>query len=539
MVGRVGGNGSAMTRRPSRLLMVPAAVLGLGFFVWPTISILDLGLRQDPGRVIGVITDPTLRSVAWFTLWQACVSTALALMLGVPAALALARFEFRGRRAIRTILTLPFVLPTVVVATAFLALAGPQGVLGFDLAGTVWVVLAAHVFFNLAVVIRTVGGLAAHIDPALDDAARTLGASPWRRIRTVTLPLLQPAIIAAGAIVFLFSLTSFGVVLLLGAPRLATLEVEIYRSAALIFDLPTAASLALIQLVGVGAALLVYSGRRSQTTQQLVSSSQRLPIRGRRLAVTLATAPAVVLVALPLGAIAWRTFVAGGSLGLGAFRALIDLDPSVVDPVAAIGNSLRNGLIAGFLALGVGLPAAHFVAAGRTRSTRWFDALIMIPLGASAVTLGFGMVVALDSPIDLRAWWLLVPIAHAVIAVPFVVRIVVPVASAIDPHLREAAATLGATPSRIWRTVDLPMLTPAIAAAAVLAFIVSVGEFGATLFVARPGGQTMTLAIYRLLGRPGGGSGSAAFALATLLIIVTAVAVVGLERLRSPAPGAF
>jgi thiamine transport system permease protein len=528
-----------MTRRPSWLLTIPALILGFGFFVWPTISILDLGLRQDPGRLLEVLSDPTLRSVAWFSLWQACISTLAALALGVPAALALARYDFRGRRTIQTVLTLPFVLPTVVVATAFLALVGPQGVLGFDLAGTVWVVIAAHVFFNLAVVIRTVGGLAAHIDPTLEDAAGTLGASPWRRLRTVTLPLIRPAIVAAGAIVFLFSLTSFGVVLLLGAPRLATLEIEIYRSAALIFDLPTAAALALVQLIGVGAALVVYSGRRSATAQRLVRGTTRRHIRGRRVAVAVAIAPAFVLVVLPLGAIAWRTFIVAGSPGLGAFRALAQLDHSVVDPVAAMTNSLRNGLVAGLIALGVGLPAAHFIAARRSLKARWLDALIMIPLGASAVTLGFGMVVALDAPIDLRAWWLLVPIAHAVIAVPFVVRIVVPVASSIDPHLREAAATLGAAPGRTWRTVDLPMLTPAIAASAVLAFIVSVGEFGATLFVARPGGQTMTLAIFRLLGRPGGGAGSAAFALAIVLIILTAVAVVVLERLRSPAPGAF
>lgn len=527
--------------RPSRLLLVPAAVIGVGFFAWPMASIIATGIGDDPGAAAAVLTDPGLASVAWFTLWQAAVSTALTMLIGLPVTYAVSRFVFPGRTLVRTLLTVPFVLPTVVVAAAFLALVGPSGALGIDLAGTVWIVLAAHVFFNIAVVVRTVGGLWSHLDPALEDAAATLGAGRWRAFRTVTLPLLRPAITAAAAIVFLFSFTSFGVVLLLGAPRLATIEVEIYRSAARLADLPTAAVLALIQIVGVTVGLLAYARHqeRSGIAQHLLptTATGRRPRRGEVWFVVGAIASSLAIVLVPIGLLAVRALTPAGSPGLGAFRALAALDRSVLDPAGAISNSLLYGLTAAVIALGVALPAAVVIAS--KRSGRWIDTLIMLPIGSSAVTLGFGFVVALDSPVDLRAWWALIPVAHALIAIPFVVRTAVPVIRSIGPRLREAARTLGSAPGRVWRTVDLPILSPAAAGAAALAFVISLGEFGATIFIARRGGQTMTLAIFRLLERPGSVNASAALALSLLLIIVTAAAVLLLERLRAPGAGSF
>ncbi len=249
----------ALTRLPRRAgpgVLVPAVFLGW-FFVYPLVRILARGISADGFRE--VLTDADLLGVAWFTVWQATVSTALTMVLAMPAAYVFARFEFPGKAAARALLTVPFVLPTVVVGSAFLALAGPGGALGVRWDESVGLILAAHVFYNFAVVVRTVGGLWAHLDPKLVEAARVLGASPWRAFRTVTLPLLRPALAAAGSIVFLFSFTSFGVVLILGGARFATLEVEIYRQTTSFLDLGAAAALAMLQLVGVTAILLAYS----------------------------------------------------------------------------------------------------------------------------------------------------------------------------------------------------------------------------------------------------------------------------------------
>ena len=279
---------SLRSPRPRRLTwlaaVVPVAFLGY-LFVYPLTRILVTGLSGEGGAGSGfaeLASRQSLIGVAWFTFWQAGVSTALTLVLALPITWVLSRFAFRGRGLVRAALLVPFVLPTVVMGAAFLALAGPSGLLGVDLTGTIWIILWAHVVFNIAVVARTVGGLWEHLDPRLEDAARLLGASRWQAFRTITLPLLRPALGAAAAIVFLFCFTSFGVVLILGGSEFATIEVEIWQQVVGFLDLPLAAALAIVQLVGVTAALLAYSRYQQRHARQQplrpVSETLRKPV---------------------------------------------------------------------------------------------------------------------------------------------------------------------------------------------------------------------------------------------------------------------
>jgi len=530
-----------MTRRTAlALTAVPAAFLAV-FFVWPLVSILVTGLapggRLDLGPFGEVLTDGDLLGVAWFTVWQAVASTLLALLAGLPAAWVFARFDFPGRSLVRALTTVPFVMPSVVVGAAFIALVGERGLLGLELTGTVWVVLVAHVFYNMAVVIRTVGALWSHLDPRLEEAARALGASPLRTFRTVTLPLLRPALMAAASIVFLFSFTSFGIVLLLAGPRITTLEVEIYRHTAVLLDLPVAAVLAMLQLAGVGLILRSYARRQDVVEQPLRAAAEtaRRP-RSRRERLTIAGIVAATLAFLlgPLALLVERSLRApGGGYGLDGYRA-IGRDDGFVDGLQAIGNSLGFATVAALIALAIGLMAAYVVARRAGPLSSWFDTLLMLPLGTSAVTLGFGFIVALDHPVDLRTAWILVPLAHALVAIPFVVRLAVPVLRSMSGRLREAAAVLGAGPAMVWRHVELPIVTRAAAVGGAFAFAISLGEFGATVFVARPGSGTVPLAVFRLLGRPGAASAAEAMALAVVLMALTALAVLAVERARLP-----
>jgi thiamine transport system permease protein len=190
---------------------VPLAFLGL-FFLYPLLAILDRGLRGEGDPPLDALTDPLTREVVWFTVWQALASTALTIAIATPAAYVLGRFRFRGRSLVSAIVVVPFVLPTVVVALAFVAIL-PDGV------ERGWApILVAHAFFNVAVVVRIVGTFWASLDPRLGEAAATLGAPPAARAREITVPLLAPALAAAAAIVFLFSFTSFGFVLILLFP---------------------------------------------------------------------------------------------------------------------------------------------------------------------------------------------------------------------------------------------------------------------------------------------------------------------------------
>ena len=494
-------------------------------YVYPVVRILAIGLAELSLGSTGL--EARLLRVGWFTTWQAAVSTLLTLIVAAPMTWAVSTYEFRGRRVATALVTVPFVLPTVVVGTAFVAL---------GLTGSVWAIIAAHVFFNVAVVVRTVSSLWSRIDPALLEAARVLGAGEWKVFRRVTLRLLRPAIAAAASIVFLFTFTSFGVILILGGFQLATLEVEIYRQAVTLFDLPLAAALAIIQLLGVTGALYAYSRyqeRRSVSWALESGTNRQEPQGAARTLVWLAVGSTLGLLAVPIAVLVARSGTAN------SYVRLLSDDPVAGSPLGSIGNSLMFAAIAMAVAVVVGVMASAVITGRRGRLSQWFDLILMLPLGTSAVTVGFGFIVALDWPIDIRASLWLVPLAHALVAGPFVVRSTVPTLRSIEPETREAARVLGASPWQVWKRVDLPIVARAALVGAGFAFVVSLGEFGATSFVARPSTATMPVMIFRLLERPGASSFGIAMAMSVVLAALTALVVLWLDRARVGDIGRF
>jgi thiamine transport system permease protein len=558
---RLSPGGGPTLGRGARLVAygVPAAFLAV-FFAWPVVSIVATGLVGEDGLAAAadVLADGRTWTLVWFTTWQAVASTALTLLVGLPGAWLVARVRFPGRALFRAVVTVPFVLPTIVVASAFTGLLGPRSPLlqwatsAFGLAATprltetIGAVLLAHVFFNYAVVVRTVGGRWSNLDRRVEDAARVLGASPWRTFREVTWPLLRPVVAAAAAIVFLFTFTSFGIILVLGGPRLATLEVEIYRTTAQLLDLPAASVLALLQLAAVVASLVVYGrlSRRTAGRERLRAAEvvRRAPRGAGERAFMLANiAVGLLLVGAPIAVLVERSLRTADGYGLAFYRALDEGGGVLfVTPLEAVRNSLVFALGATAIAVVVGGLASVAITSRSGRWGRVFDGLLMLPLGVSAVTVGFGFVVALDSPpLDLRSSALLVPIAQALVATPFVIRLLVPVLESIDPRMRQAASVLGATPRRVWREIDLPIGFRALTAAAGFAFAVSLGEFGATVFVARGDTPTLPIAIFRLLGQPGALNFGRAMAMSVVLMVVTVVAVLAVDRAKVGDLGAF
>ncbi|GAB3761906.1 thiamine transport system permease protein [Nocardioides ginsengisegetis] len=536
------------------LALLPVAVLGV-FFVLPVSGMLARGFWPDgsfdPGGVISVLGRPRVHRVLWFTVWSASVATVVSVLLGLPAAHALHRREFPGRRVLRAALLVPFVLPTVVVGVAFRELLGESGPLGFlGLDGTPVAIVAGLVFFNVAVVIRAVGASWESLDQRPADAAAALGASPAQVFRTVTLPALRPAIVSAASVVFLFCATAFGVVLTLGGLRYSSVETEIYLLTTNLLDLQGAAALSVLQLVAVVALLLV-AGRLRAVPDPSVS---RVLPRPRRLSRqdwpgAMATLLLVVLVALPIGTLVLGSLqVEGSGWGLGNYRALTTrgTHQALLVPVTdALVTSLRTAVDATWMSLSLGLLVAVVVtrrsrsrAERRVRAT--LDGFFMLPLGVSAVTLGFGFLITLDHPpLELRDSPLLVPIAQALVALPLVVRTIVPVLSGVDDRQRQAAASLGAGPLRAVLTVDLPVVWKPLLAASGFAFAASLGEFGATSFLARDEHPTVPVVIFRLIGHPGPMNYGMALAASVVLAATTAVVMLVVERLRVPSVGAF
>jgi len=542
-------------------LSIPLAFLLL-FFFYPLAGVLARSIQLH-----GLPALPSLGYLGrllWFTFWQAAVSTLLTLALGLPGAHVFARYRFPCKSLLEALTTIPFVLPTLIVATAFLALIGPNGIVNtaldtvlglsrpaINLQHTIWIVLLAHVFYNYSVVVRIVATFWASLDPSLEEAARALGAGRWQAWKEVTLPLLLPSVAAAALLTFLFCFTSFGVIMVLGGPRFATLEVEIYRQAVQQLNLSRAALLSVIQLFITFVVMNAYTRLQRQIARPLdyrsQQTTQRRPVTRRsRLWVSGNVLLMVGLLVLPLLALLWRSFTLGGSLTLRYYRALFQNPGRSVfytAPPEAIRNSLLFAGLAVVFSLLLGILAAYLLA-GRTDRTsrllRWLDPILVLPLGASAVTLGFGYIVSFGrSPLNWVASPALVPVAHTLIAFPFVLRSVLPALRGIRPALREAATVLGSPASRTWRAIDLPLLAPSIAVGAVFAFTISIGEFGATLLIARSEYATIPVVLYRYLAQPGLSNVGQALAMSTILMAICAIAFVAIARLRVGEVGGF
>jgi thiamine transport system permease protein len=524
-----------VNRLPRRLLLglSIAPVVGLVvFYVWPFTTLLVEALGAD--SIGATLARSSTWGVVWFTTWQAVVSTVLTIVIGLAPAYVIARFDFRGRTVVIGLLTAMFVLPTVVMGAAFLAL------LPDSLDRTVGAVIAAHVVFNLAVVVRVVGALWEHLPTDMEAAAATLGASRWRVATQVSLPLVRPAITAAATIVFLFTFTSYGVVRILGATGTRTIEVEVWRRATQIGDIGGAAVLALFQLVALVAmvAWSTWAQRRHTRALALRATSERRHARsrGERRFVRAVAGTTLLVTTLPLAALVVRSFSTPTGWSTTAWTDLgqAEIRPGIrigIDPVGAVVNSITNAAWAALFAVVVGaLASLAIVAAGR--AGRALDGGLMLPLATSAVTIGFGMLITFDrAPVDWRASWWLVPVGHALIAVPFVVRTCVGVLRSVDPAMVDAAATLGASPVQAWRSTVVPYLWRPLAAGAALATAISLGEFGATSFLSRSGGETMPVAIEQLLGRTGSVLQAQGYVLATLLAAATIALVILVERL--------
>jgi thiamine transport system permease protein len=557
------------------LWLAPVLFLSL-FYFYPLGSILQVAFSRSQAGLAGpfyeAFSSPAIRGVIAFTFWQAALSTLLTLLIGLPGAYLFARYEFRGKSLVRALTAVPFVLPTLVVAAAFNTLLGSRGWINLALmdsfnlllppiqfTNSLTAILMAHVFYNTTIVLRMVGDYWSHLDPRMSQAAQVLGASPLKTLQHVTLPLLMPAILAAALLVFIFDFTSFGVILVLGGPRFATMEVEIYYQTISLFNLPLAAALSIIQLTCTLGMTILYTQlskhlQRPQTLRPEQYTQRRLQTWQSRVFVTLFMGLLLGLLTIPLLSLAARSVI---SLERGQNASNTNLQFTLayyqelnqnrrdslffIKPINAIGISLAYATMTVLLALALGLPAALTLARDQDwRLNRWLDPLIMLPLGTSAVTLGLGFIVALDQPpFDLRASPLLIPIAHTLVAFPFVVRSLVPSLRSIRPRLRQAAAVLGAAPSQVVQQIDLPLVGRAVLVAAAFAFSISLGEFGATALVSRPEYPTVPVMIYRYISQPGSLNYGQALALSTLLMIATALGMLVIERLRLADIGEF
>ena len=318
--------------------------------------------------------------------------------------------------------------------------------------------------------------------------------------------------------------------MILGGPRRITIETEIYRLTTQELALDRASGWVLVQLAAVLVTLWI-ANRAVRPSQALtVRHADSFVNKGR----VARTFDLVALLTISVVVVTPLIFVVERALrdDLLGVRTLGRASGFGWRPIDSVKQSAQFAMWATAIALVMG------VAIALARSRRWpgvgvLTPLSVLPIGISAVTLGFGFLIALDRPFDIRAHWQLVPIAQALVALPIVLRTLIPVFDGISSSTREAATMLGASPARVARHIDFAVARGAIATAAAFAMAISFGEFGATSFIARTDTPTMPIAIAKLLGRPGADNRAAAFGLSMLLIVIVGALIGAVSTRRA------
>jgi thiamine transport system permease protein len=502
----------------------------------------------SPDRRLGVIG---------FTAYQAALSTVASVALGLPAAYLLARFEFPGRRTLRSLTILPFVLPSIMVAVGFVATFGQRGTLNavlgalglgqVNLLFTLEAVVVAHAFYNAPLVARVTTAAWESVDASAVETARSLGASPLRAFRDVVAPQLYPSVLMGAALTFVFTFSTFPIVLALGGFQLATVEVFVYR---LIRDLEyaEAAALALLELgisLGLLYAYLRYEARHTVRSRGIRPLPRRplvppsLSVRELLPRIGLAAYAAVALAVFvaPIASMVLASLSGPEGLTLANYRFLVDRQTAGASFQVKPWDAVRNSLLFGVASLAVALPMGVVVAVLTTRDYRGrkvVDAVAMAPLAVSGIVVGLGLLRGLVFGVEIGGTRLAVGgglaivAAHAVAGYPFVVRTVAPGLEGIDHTLVESARALGASRARALVDVELPLVWPAVVAGAAFAFAISIGEFSATVVLASGTDQfTMPIAIERFIGRRLG----PATAMGVVLLVVTSVSFLLIDRL--------
>ncbi|PSQ14585.1 iron ABC transporter permease, partial [Halobacteriales archaeon QS_7_69_60] len=469
----------------------------------------------------------------------------------------LARYEFPGRRTVRSLTLVPFVLPSIMVAVGFAAMFGADGppnrvlaAVGLptvELLFTLRVIVLAHAFYNAPLVARVVAAAWEGVDGRAVETARSLGASPLRAFRDVVAPQLAPAVLTSALLVFVFTFTSFPIVLALGGLELATVELELATVEVWVYDritrlrLQEAAALAVLEAVvtlGLTYAYLSYETRQATSRGVTPQARKRLSavtVPERLVVAGYGVVLAVVFVGPIVSMLLASVTGVGGEFTLRWYEFLLARRDVVVGTQPDV--AVRNSLVFAVGALALAVPMGVVVALATARDSpvaRVVGTLAMLPFAVSGVVVGFGLLQTVVFGAEVLGYRLRVTgavaivAAHAVGAYPFVVRTVAPALSSMDDRLVESARALGASRTRALVDVELPLVAPAVAAGAAFAFAVSIGEFNATVvLVEGSDAYTMPVAVERYLSDRTLGP---ATAMGTVLLMVTGVSFVVIER---------
>jgi len=543
---------NSMPRQKSAWILIWPLLLWVLAFALPFSTVLAK-TSKVPGTIMQLISSHYYRGILGLTFKQAGLSTLFAVLLGLPGAYMIGRFKFRGRRLLKSIGTIPFVLPSILVVLGFILVFGNSGLInsflrllivdftGWKILYSLRAVVMAHVFYNFPITLRIVGDAWSSLPRNTHLASRSLGASPVRTFFSVDLPFLAPAILNSMAITFLYCFLSFAVVIVLGGgPELSTLEVEIFRLAKHRLDLESAAALAIIESFFTITMILMLSWlilrlQRGNTESSLKVQMELESMNIRKLILaTVYLLPVLILILTPLLSIAFYSFLerptrAGAlTFSLNHWRSLFRSNGEILS-VSTL-SIMHTLLLGGIVAINSTTSAALLGWYGMRRRRAWImEGLITLPLGVSSIILGLGYLILIER-IPHTAMIRLVALvgAHTMMTLPFAYRIVAGGLRMISPRIIQAARSSGASALKSFLTVELPMAKRFLITAAVFSLAISAGELSAAVILAPNNFTTIPMAIYRMINTY---DVFAASALGAILICVFLIGFLVLDKI--------
>jgi len=497
------------------------------------------GAAGVPGGVLmQQLSSPYVWRITYFTLKQAFWSTAVSLLIALPGAYLLSHYQFFGKRLLKALSVIPFILPPILVVLGFVIFYGNSGYINtflmrlFSLSEpplrilySFKAIILAHSFYNFPIILRIVSSYWEELPNQPEHAAYSLGAGAWRTFFTVTLPRLIPSIISSASLVFLFCFTSFAVILVLGGgPRFTTLEVEIYRQARVSMNVDTAAALTIISLLFSISIFLIYhriqkryavSGKNTMQhtgQQQAVSGKGRNMNLFNRALITGYSVLLLIFLVSPILSVIITSFqepvhrTQGVIFSLKWYKSLFTAEYGGAAIISGAFQSILTSFAVAAAAALLTAPLAVLLSYGLTKVSRkaesFTEILFLLPMMVSSVILGLGYFLTAKT---LREWgfssvYVMIISAHVIITFPFIFRTIHPFFQEIHSSYAPAAYALGASPLKSLMTVELPVMRSTLISGMVFVFAISMGEFNATLILSNSQVETIPITMYRLIG---------------------------------------
>ncbi len=542
------------TRR-SWLLALPVLALLLWTVAFPNVAVIFGSFENGLGHWREFMNSPSDREALSTSIFISVASVIASLLIGVPLAFLLSRFEFPGRKILRIVATLPAALPPLVGVISFLFLFSESGVftraiqraLGLEeapwrLTG-VWAIVFVHAYTMYVYVFLFVSAGLERFDTTLDEAASGLGASGWQRLRRVTLPLLTPAIAGSMLLVFMTSLGSFSAPYVFGG-GIRVLSTQIVAS-----KLNGAMGLAYVEttvlaLAAVaGLVLFRWLERKRKYTSSGKGSATRRVMRSRKAQVAAGALASVLVIMLILPHLmvvlvsfavdgVWTTQVLPPAYTLDNYRRLVS-EAALWKPIM---NSVSMALIATSANVVVCFVAAYLIVLRKFTGRRMLELLVAIPwaIPATAIALGLAATFNRNDLLSGRVllvgtFWIL-PLAYFIRGIPLVATAVESSLRQLDPALEDAARGLGASWWLTMKRVVLPAARPGLIAGALLAAVTAVGEFVASVVLYTHANRPISIEILAQLRALAFGTAAAYSVLLIFLVLILTFTARSLEE---------